>query len=164
MPIIIGALREAAPRETRVSLVPEVAEKFIRAGVRILLERGAGERANFPDSAYRGVEWSDAAGVLGQADVLLTVQPLVAAQIGALKAGAVLVGFLQPHARREEILALQRAGATSFAMELVPRISRAQSMDFLACYLAAQGGQRTVEITDWNANRRCAFQKLGPAV
>ena len=139
MPIIIGALREAAPHETRVSLVPEVAEKFIRAGARILLERDAGERANFPDSAYRGVEWSDAAGVLAQADVLLTVQPLAAAQIGSLKAGAVVVGFLQPHARREEILALQRGGVTSFAMELVPRISRAQSMDALSSQAAVAG-------------------------
>ncbi len=139
MPIIIGALREAAPRETRVSLVPEVAEKFIRAGARILLERGAGERANFPDAAYRGVEWSDAAGVLAQADALLTVQPLTAAQIGSLKASAVVVGFLQPHARREEILALQRRGATSFAMELVPRISRAQSMDALSSQAAVAG-------------------------
>ncbi len=139
MPITIGALREIAPRETRVSLVPEVAEKFLRAGVRILLERGAGERANFPDTAYHGVGWGDAAEVLAQADVLLSVQPLTAAQIGALKASAVLVGFLQPHARREEILALQRGGITSFAMELIPRISRAQSMDALSSQAAVAG-------------------------
>ena len=139
MPLIIGALRESAAGETRVSLVPEVADKFARLGGRILLERGAGERAQFPDSAYRGVEWADAAGVLARAQVLLTVQPLGVAQIGALAAGAVLVGFLQPYARREEVLALQSGGITSFAMELVPRISRAQSMDALSSQASIAG-------------------------
>ena len=139
MPITIGVLRESAARETRVSLVPEVAEKFVRLGARILLERGAGERAQFPDSAYRGVEWADAAGVLARAQVLLTVQPLGLAQIGALPAGAVLVGFLQPYARRDEVLALKSGGITSFAMELVPRISRAQSMDALSSQASIAG-------------------------
>lgn len=139
MPITIGALREVAARETRVSLVPEVAEKFARVGARIVLERGAGERANFPDSAYRGVEWADAAGVFAQANVLLTVQPLATAQINSLKSSTVLAGFLQPHARHEEIRALQRGGVTSFAMELLPRISRAQSMDVLSSQAAVAG-------------------------
>ena len=139
MPITIGALRESAARETRVSLVPEVAEKFVRAGAGILLERGAGERAQFPDSAYRGVEWTDAAGVLARAQVLLTVQPLTVAQIDQLKAGTVLAGFLQPYARRDEVLRLKARGITSFAMELVPRISRAQSMDALSSQASIAG-------------------------
>jgi H+-translocating NAD(P) transhydrogenase subunit alpha len=140
MPVTIGALRESAPRETRVSLVPEVAEKLTQSGARVLIERGAGASAQFPDSLYRGVEWADsAAAVLEQAQVLLTVQPFSLAQIQALKPGAVLVGFLQPYARREEVKALQERRITSFAMELVPRISRAQSMDALSSQAAIAG-------------------------
>ncbi len=77
MPVTIGALREGSPQETRVSVVPEVAEKFGQTGARILLEHGAGTRAQFPDSAYKNVVWADSAdAVLEQADVVLTVQPL----------------------------------------------------------------------------------------
>jgi H+-translocating NAD(P) transhydrogenase subunit alpha len=140
MPVTIGALRESAPRETRVSLVPEVAEKLTQSGARVLLERGAGASAQFPDAAYRGVEWADsAAAVLEQSQVLLTVQPLSLEGIQALKAGSVLVGFLQPYARREEVQALKERRITSFAMELVPRISRAQSMDALSSQAAIAG-------------------------
>jgi NAD(P) transhydrogenase subunit alpha len=140
MPVTIGALLESAPQETRVSLVPEVAEKLLGAGVHVMLERGAGVRARFPDSLYRNVIWADdAASVLGQADVLLCVQPPTLQQIQLLKPGAVVIGFLQPHARRAEILALAKRGITSFAMELVPRISRAQSMDALSSQAAIAG-------------------------
>ncbi|HEV2271440.1 MAG TPA: NAD(P) transhydrogenase subunit alpha [Steroidobacteraceae bacterium] len=140
MPVIIGALRESSPRETRVSLVPEVAEKLAQSGARVLLERGAGASAQFPDAAYRAVEWADSGtAVLAQSQVVLTVQPLALEQIQALQPGAVLVGFLQPYARREEVKALRERRITSFAMELVPRISRAQSMDALSSQAAIAG-------------------------
>ena len=140
MPATIGALRESALEEMRVSLTPEVAEKFAKEGARVMLERGAGERARFPDSLYRSVTWADsAAAVLAGADVLLTVQPLSVAQIGQLKPGAVVIGFMQPHARAAEVRALRQRGLTSFAMELVPRISRAQSMDALSSQAAVAG-------------------------
>jgi NAD(P) transhydrogenase subunit alpha len=140
MAVTIGALRECSPREMRVSLVPEVAGKLLQAGAKVLMERGAGVRAQFPDDAYRGVEWTDgAAPVLDRSQVLLTVQPLGAAQIRALRPGAVLIGFLQPYARAEEVRLLQERGVTSFAMELVPRISRAQSMDALSSQAAIAG-------------------------
>src|SRR5215469_8628105 len=140
MPVTIGALRESASRETRVSLVPEVAEKLAQSGARVLLERGAGSSAQFPDSAYRAVDWADsAAAVLAQSQVVLTVQPLALEQIAALRPGTVLIGFLQPYARREEVQALKERRITSFAMELVPRISRAQSMDALSSQAAIAG-------------------------
>ena len=140
MAVTIGALRESTPLETRVSLVPEVAGKLAESGARILMERGAGTRAQFPDSAYKKVEWADTPeSVLEQADVMLTVQPLTVEQIARLKTGAVVVGFMQPHARRAEVKALQERGITSFAMELVPRISRAQSMDALSSQAAIAG-------------------------
>jgi NAD(P) transhydrogenase subunit alpha len=140
MPVIIGALRETAPHESRVSLVPEVAEKFAASGARVVMERGAGERARFIDTAYKNVEWLDSgAAVLARADVVLTVQPLGVEQIGAMKAGSVVVGFMQPHARQTEIALLRERHITSFAMELVPRISRAQSMDALSSQASIAG-------------------------
>ena len=140
MPVTFGALRESAPGETRVSLVPEIADKLAAAGVRVLLERGAGLSAQFPDSAYRQVEWADsAATVLTASDVLLSVQPLSPSQIMGMRSGAVVVGFMQPHARLDEVRALRDHGITSFAMELVPRISRAQSMDALSSQAAVAG-------------------------
>jgi H+-translocating NAD(P) transhydrogenase subunit alpha len=140
MSVTIGALRESAPQETRVSVVPEVADKLAKDGARVLMERGAGERARFPDSLYKSVSWAASpAEVLSAADVLLTVQPLTLEQIGQLRGSAVVVGFMQPHARYAEVQALRARGITSFAMELVPRISRAQSMDALSSQAAIAG-------------------------
>lgn len=139
MPVTIGALQERAPGETRVSLVPEVADKLAAAGARVLMERGAGVSAQFPDALYKNVERTDAAGVLAQSDVLLTVQPLSTTQIVALKPGTVVIGFMQAHARHEEVRALKEHRITSLAMELVPRISRAQSMDALSSQAAIAG-------------------------
>src|SRR3989442_3794815 len=140
MSVTIGALRESAPRETRVCLVPEVADKLVRDGARVLIERGAGVRASFPDSLYKSVAWADsAAGVLSGSDVILTVQPLTVEQIQQLKPGAVVIGFMQPHARAAEVRGLKARGVTSFAMELVPRISRAQSMDALSSQASIAG-------------------------
>lgn len=140
MPIVIGAIRERAPREMRVSLVPEAATKLIKAGARVRIERGAGERASFPDDAYDGVDWADSsAQVLEQANVLLAVQMPSLEQIGQLKPGALVLGFLQPYARTQEIRALCERRITSFAVELIPRISRAQSMDALSSQAAIAG-------------------------
>ncbi|MCS6948202.1 MAG: NAD(P) transhydrogenase subunit alpha, partial [Steroidobacteraceae bacterium] len=95
--------------------------------------------AQFPDGLYRKVEWANAATVLARSDVLLTVQPLAVAQIEQLRSGAVVVGFLQPHARSAEVRALRDRKITSFAVELIPRISRAQSMDALSSQAAIAG-------------------------
>ena len=140
MPVTIGALTESAPGETRVSIVPEVADKLLATGARVLLQRGAGVSAQFPDALYKKVEWADsAAAVLAQADILLTVQPPSFAQIEALRPGSVVIGFMQAHARSAEVAALRTRRVTSFAMELVPRISRAQSMDALSSQAAVAG-------------------------
>jgi len=146
MPVTIGGLRERAPGETRVSLVPEIAEKFAALGARVLLERGAGVSAQFPDAGYKNVEWADSSeAVLAAADVLLTVQPLTVTQIQALKPGAVVIGFMQAHAQLDVVRALRDRQITAFAMELVPRISRAQSMDALSSQ-AAIGGYKAALI------------------
>ena len=140
MPVTIGALRESAPQETRVSLVPEVADKLAQTGARVLIEKGAGTRAQFPDSAYKNVAWADSpTAVLEQSQVLLTVQPLSVDQIRRLKSGTVVIGYMQAYGRKAEVKALKERGITSFAMEFVPRISRAQSMDALSSQAAIAG-------------------------
>ncbi len=140
MPVTIGALRESVPGETRVSLVPEVTGKLKAAGARVIMQRGAGVSAQFPDTLFKDVEWVEsAAEVIAQADVLLTVQPLSQEQIGTLRSGQVVVGYQQAHARAAEVKALRERGVTSFAMEFIPRISRAQSMDALSSQAAIAG-------------------------
>jgi NAD(P) transhydrogenase subunit alpha len=140
MPVIIGALRESAPQETRVSLVPEVADKLAQTGARVLIEKGAGTRAQFPDSAYKNVAWADSpTAVLEQSQIVLTVQPLSLDQITRLKSGTVVIGYMQAYSRKAEVKALKERGITSFAMEFVPRISRAQSMDALSSQAAIAG-------------------------
>ncbi|MET0988907.1 MAG: NAD(P)(+) transhydrogenase (Re/Si-specific) subunit alpha, partial [Steroidobacteraceae bacterium] len=140
MTVVLGVLNESAPGECRVALVPEVASKFIKAGARVLIERGAGTRAQFPDSLFKDVEFVDsAAAVLAQSDVLCKVQPPELSEIAALKTGAIVIGFMYGHNRPDMVKLLRERHITSFAMELVPRISRAQSMDALSSQAAAAG-------------------------
>jgi NAD(P) transhydrogenase subunit alpha len=140
MPAVIGALREIAPNETRVALVPEVATKLAGLGARVVMERGAGVPARFPDAAYSKIELLDSGeSLLRSVDVLLKVQPPTVEETAALKSGAVVIGFMQAHQRHAEVRALRDRGITSFAMELVPRISRAQSMDALSSQAAIAG-------------------------
>ncbi len=139
MPVTVGVLRESAANESRVAIVPEVAAKLKALGARVLVERGAGTAAHFTDSAYADAELTDAATILASADVLLCVQPPSVERVAALKAGAVVVGFMQPYARHDLVRALKSRRITSFSMELVPRISRAQSMDALSSQASVAG-------------------------
>jgi proton-translocating NAD(P)+ transhydrogenase subunit alpha len=139
MAVVVGVLKETAANETRVALVPEIAAKLKALGARILFERGAGSSAHFADSAYVDAELSDASTILSHADVLLCVQPPSIAVVQALKEGAVIVGFMQAYARHDLVRALASRRITSFAMELVPRISRAQSMDALSSQASVSG-------------------------
>ena len=139
MPITLGVPRETQPGERRVALVPELAAKFAALGATILVERGAGAAAQFPDDLYKNVEFADAAQVYARSDVLLKVQPLTLAEVAAMKPGATHLGFMQPHNNLPVVQALRDKQITSFAMELVPRISRAQSMDALSSQAAVSG-------------------------
>jgi NAD(P) transhydrogenase subunit alpha len=139
MSVVVGVLKETAAKETRVALVPEIATKLKSLGVRVLIERGAGTAAHFPDALYADAEFSDASTILASADIILKVQPPSLTEVAALKKGAVIVGFMQAYARPELVLALKERGITAFAMELVPRISRAQSMDALSSQASVAG-------------------------
>src|SRR5262245_61136675 len=140
MPVCIGVLKETSAYEARVALTPDVAAKFVEIGATLALERGAGERSHFADDAYKGARLaSGAAEVLGSANVWLTVQPPTLAQIDALSPGAVVVGFMQAHRELDMVRRLRDKRVTSFAVEFIPRISRAQSMDALSSQAAVAG-------------------------
>jgi NAD(P) transhydrogenase subunit alpha len=140
MGVTIGVVTETTPGERRVALVPEVLPKLLAAGARVLVQAGAGTAACIPDGAFEGAEiGADAPAVLAAADVLLKVQPPSVDEVAGLKAEATVIGFMQPHRQAEMIRALCDKGVTSLAMELVPRISRAQSMDALSSQAAVAG-------------------------
>ena len=136
----IGVPKETEAGERRVALVPEVVAKLVRstgedgaAPVQVLVERGAGAGALIPDEAFAdaGAELVDAAAALG-ADVVVKVAAPTDEQVAQLAADAVVIGFLGPLTNADGVRALAGAGVTSFAMEAIPRISRAQSMDALS--------------------------------
>ena len=129
----IGVLSETVPGERRVALVPDMITRL--AGFEVIVQAGAGEGASFTDAAYReagaAVE-ADRRALLGAADVVLWVQPPPVADIGSLRRGAAGIGFLQPATQGAAVEALASAGVTSFSLDLLPRISRAQGMDALS--------------------------------
>jgi H+-translocating NAD(P) transhydrogenase subunit alpha len=139
MPVVVGVLKETAANETRVALIPEIATKLKGLGARVMLERGAGVPAHFADAAYLDAEIADASTILSTADVILCVQPPTLDLVGAFKDNALVVGYMQAYARPDLVRALKARRLTSLAMELVPRISRAQSMDALSSQAAVAG-------------------------
>jgi NAD(P) transhydrogenase subunit alpha len=141
MSLTIGVLKESAIEETRVALTPEIAKKLIQLNATIIMEEGAGELSNHLDDEYEGVEFFDAQSVLKKANLLLTVQPITKEQSNQLGHGSCVVGMIFGHLNKEVVYSLKEKNHTSFAMELMPRISRAQSMDVLSSQAAAAGYQ-----------------------
>jgi len=140
MPTLIGVARECNPDEHRVALVPDVAKRFRALGAEILIEQGAGETSAYPDSDFSDVRWTtDADAIWSQSDVVLCVRTPSIAQVALMKPGSILIGFLQPFQSPALVRALIERKITSFAVELVPRISRAQSMDALSSQAAVSG-------------------------
>jgi NAD(P) transhydrogenase subunit alpha len=130
----IGVPKETAAGEHRVALVPEVVGKLKGKGLDVLVQSGAGTDALVPDAAFTeaGAELTQDAGEIWRADVVLTIAPPDPEQIRSLGQGSILIGFLAPLSSPQTTKALADAGATAFAMESIPRISRAQSMDALS--------------------------------
>ncbi len=141
MPLRVAAPKEIFAGERRVALDPSVAERFQRLGAEVLLQKGAGRGAHFADSAYTGkvrlIE--DASTLYTEADVVFKVQPPTLEELDLMRDGIVIVGFLQPHRHPEMVQKLCKKRITSFAMELLPRISRAQSMDALSSQASIAG-------------------------
>ena len=126
--------------EKRVALVPDIINKLTRLGLDVLIESGAGIHAQATDADYVSAGASIGKGeVLSDADVVLSVQPLTPAQMSKLKKGAITISFLSPVTAVDSIEAAASAGVTAFSLELVPRISRAQSMDALTSQALCAG-------------------------
>ena len=137
--MLVAVPKEIRLGEKRVALVPDVISKFTKLGYEVVIESGAGIHAQATDKDYEAAGARIASEVIKDADVVLSVQPLTPNQAANLKKGAVTISFLSPTTAVENIDALAKAGATSFSMELVPRISRAQSMDALTSQALCAG-------------------------
>jgi len=134
--------KETAAGERRVALVPDTATKLIAAGLQVSIQSGAGDSAYLPDTAYAAAGVTvvpGAAELQADADAVLKVQPPDPAEVKLLKRGAVLISFLQPATQADVVRALAAQQITAFSLELVPRISRAQSMDALSSQASAAG-------------------------
>jgi len=139
MPIKLFVAKDQTPGERRVAMSPPVAAKLRALGVELLLQAGAGEQAGFPDALFGPSTLLEPVAAIPQADVVFRITPPPVANIPRMQQGSVLVTFLQPHKEPERFRALRDAKVTSFAMELLPRISRAQAMDALSSQAAAAG-------------------------
>ena len=146
--VVIGVARETAPGERRVALSPETCRKLRASGVQVRVERGLGSGSYFADSAYEeaGAQLvDDATAALGDADIVLCVQSPAAQRLSTLKAGAALVGMLQPQSDPLRAQALQDRGIVAFPLERLPRTTRAQAMDVLSSQ-AGMAGYKAVLI------------------
>jgi len=138
--VIVGVLKETRPNERRVALVPAVADKLIKLGAEIQLEAGAGAAVKLADAAYKNVKIVNGAKeVVANADIVLAVQPPSLEIVQAMKSGAILISFIYAHKEVELTKLLRDRKITCFAMELVPRITRAQAMDALSSQAALAG-------------------------
>ena len=138
----VGVVKETLAGERRVALVPDAVIKLIAAKLEVAIQAGAGSEAFLADEAYQkagATIISEAQTLLGQSDAVLKVQPPNLDEVGALRSGAILISFLQPSTNGDAVKALARQKVTAFSLELVPRISRAQSMDALSSQAGVAG-------------------------
>ena len=144
MPLTVGVLRESMPGETRVALTPEITAKLQKLGVSVVMEHDAGTRSGILDADYEDVEFMDSAGVMAKAELLFTVQPLANDSAAGLTDASTVAGLMYGHINKDLVKTLQAKKVTAFGMELIPRISRAQSMDVLSSQASASGYQATL--------------------
>jgi len=154
MSIKLAVPKESAEGERRVAMEAGVIAKLSKLGIEVLMETGAGSAAHLPDSAFVGATIvGSAAELYQQADIVLKVQPPDEAEIALLREGCVLISTLQPYKYPERVAALKAKNITSYAMELIPRISRAQSMDVLSSQAAVAGYKAAI----MGADLSCRF-------
>jgi H+-translocating NAD(P) transhydrogenase subunit alpha len=150
MAVKVGVVREREG-ETRVALTPEAVRKLTPLGAEVVIQSGAGVAAAFPDADYQNAGATlapDPASVARDVDVLLGVRAPASDVVAALKPGAMVVAILNPYAERAALDALAAKGATALAMEFVPRISRAQSMDALSSQANLAGYRAVIEAAE----------------
>lgn len=136
----IGVPKEIRVGEARVALAPEVIGKLVKQGIEVVIEKDAGALSGFDDAQYEKVGAKIGVGnVISDSDIVASVTALTPEQMKSLKKGAITVSFLSPTTQSDSIDAAASAGITSFSMELIPRISRAQSMDALTSQALCAG-------------------------
>lgn len=136
----IAVLKETRANERRVALVPVVADKLTKLGATLAVQTGAGDAVKLPDSAFKNVHFAaNPQGLVSDADIVLAVQPPSLEAVDAMKDGAILISFIYAHKEIELVKKLRDKNITCFAMELVPRITRAQAMDALSSQAALAG-------------------------
>ena len=141
----VAVPKEIRPGEMRVALVPDIINKLTKAGLDVIIESGAGVNAQASDDQYRAAGARVQPGnVFSDADVVASVQPLSPDQMKSLKKGAITISFLSPTTAVDSIDAAATAGVTAISLELVPRISRAQSMDALTSQALCAGYKATL--------------------
>ena len=148
--MIIGIPKERRAGELRVAASPDTVKRLVGQGLAIVVECGAGAGAAYTDDAYgaAGAQMGDAATAL-RADIVLKVQRPTADELKGMKSGAVLVAMLAPLQHKDEVQAYAKAGLTAFAMELVPRITRAQTMDVLSSQANLAGYKAVLDAADY---------------
>ncbi len=141
MPVRMAVPKEIHSGERRVSLDPSMADRFSKLGAEVLVQKGAGKGAHFIDEAYQDKARlvDDAKALYAEADIVFKVQPPTLEELDMIRDGTVMVGFLAPHRHPEIVEKLCEKKITSFAVELIPRISRAQSMDALSSQASVAG-------------------------
>jgi len=147
----LAVTKERHPGETRVALTPDAIRKLIALGSTVAVETGAGLAASAPDADYLAAGASivpGAAAAIDGADVLLKVRGLAGEEIAALKPGAIVIGLFNPHQDQALLVALAASGASAFAMEFVPRITRAQAMDALSSQANLAGYRAVIEAAE----------------
>ena len=148
MAVAIAVTRERRDGETRCAITPDTVKKFVAMGATVTVEAGTGAGSSIPDADYAAAGATvakDTKAVLSGADIVLKVRGPTAQETSALKPGAVVVALLDAYRDKETVTALAGAGATSFAMEFVPRISRAQVMDALSSQANLAGYRAVIE-------------------
>jgi len=155
--VIVGVPKEIYPGERRVALTPVVVPMLAKAGLEVAIEAGAGAAAGYPDAQYqeKGAKiLPDRAAVFAQADIIVQVlshganDNNGANDLPLLRRGQVLIGFLRPLASAETVRQVAQTGATAFAMELMPRTTRAQSMDALSSMASIAGYKAVIQVAD----------------
>jgi NAD(P) transhydrogenase subunit alpha len=140
MPIRLAVPKETITNERRIALEPGVAKKLADMGVKVMMQKGAALSSHFSDDAFEGVELVDDADTLYKgADLIFKVQPPTAEELSKINDNAVIVSFMAPHKNADMIKIMCDKNITSLAMELVPRITRAQSMDALSSQASLAG-------------------------
>ncbi len=142
MPQVIGVPRETAPGERRVAVVPDVVKKYKALGIDVCIERGTGTGSYFRDEDFGATCIAASSDeVFSRSQIIFKVQPPTLEEVRAFVQGSVLIGFLHPYENLERAQLLCERSITSFAVELIPRISRAQSMDALSTQATVAGYQ-----------------------